>query len=519
MSFDDKIILFLNGDYPRWVDDLMIVCSDRFVWLPLYAILAVCVVQKLGWKRGLVILAFCGMAIGLADWVCATAIRPYVGRVRPIHPDNPISSMLRNVNGVPRSFSFPSCHASNTIALATFMSLVFRKKRVIIGLYCWSALVCFSRLYMAAHYLTDILAGAFIGATIATGLYFAARGINRRYFAAVILLFSCGSASAETFKFEYAGEMNSIFDNREGKGLYTPAKTYFLTRLAPEVGFSVCEGVHRVMAGVVWTQPIGCEWDGKKVVPTVYYRYQKDHVSGSLGMFPRTQLIEQLPEYLVSDSTRYFQHNIRGAMVQYHDDRGFFEALCDWRGMQSETRREAFAIIAQGQWHKGLIQVGGHGMLNHLALAKDAPGQYVNDNIILNPYFGMDFMPIMNPSAKFKSLYFRVGPIASMTRDRHDMEWINSLGGRMELQAEWWRLKLRNVASFTNKPLFPLFDRHSILLNEGEPYYASKFYNRTELSGLLCSYRDIVSLTASLDFHVARREFMFYQRLILTVRI
>ena len=519
MSFDDSIILAINGDYPKWVDDLMIICSDRFVWLPLYALLALYVVRQIGWKQGLMMLAFCGMAIGLADWVCATAIRPYVCRLRPISPDNPISPMLRIINGVPRSYSFPSCHASNTVALAMFMSLVFRRRWVTISLFSWSAIICFSRLYMGAHYLTDILAGAAIGAVIATGLYYAARGINRRYLAMGLLMITCSGASAETFKFEYSGEMNAIFDNREGKGLYTPAKTYFLTRLAPEIGVSVDEGIHRVMAGVVWTQPIGCEWDGNRVVPTVYYRYQRDHISGSLGMFPRTQLIEELPEYLVSDSTRYFQHNIRGAMVQYHDDRGFFEALCDWRGMQSRTRREAFAIIGQGQWHHGIFQVGGHGMLNHLALAKDAPGQYVNDNIILNPYFGMDFMPIISAESKFKSLYFRVGPIASMTRDRHDMKWINSIGGRLEVNAEWWRLRLKNVFTYADKPLFPLFDRLSILLNEGEPYYASKFYNRTELSGLLCSYRDIVSLTASLDFHVAQSEFMFYQRLILTVRI
>ncbi|MDE6033749.1 MAG: phosphatase PAP2 family protein, partial [Muribaculaceae bacterium] len=227
MNFDDSIILAINGDYPKWVDDLMIICSDRFVWLPLYALLALYVVRQIGWKQGLMMLAFCGMAIGLADWVCATAIRPYVCRLRPISPDNPISPMLRIINGVPRSYSFPSCHASNTVALAMFMSLVFRRRWVTISLFSWSAIICFSRLYMGAHYLTDILAGAAIGAVIATGLYYAARGINRRYLAIGLLMITCSGASAETFKFEYSGEMNAIFDNREGKGLYTPAKTYF----------------------------------------------------------------------------------------------------------------------------------------------------------------------------------------------------------------------------------------------------------------------------------------------------
>lgn len=518
-SIDDNIILLVNGDYPRWVDDIMIILSDRYVWLPLYALLAVCVIRKFGWRYGLVMLAVCGAAVGLTDWTCAKGIRPYVGRLRPLHPDSPISQLLKNINGVPRSFSFPSCHAANTIALATFMSLLFRNRLATIGLSLWAVIICVSRIYMGVHYPSDILGGALIGACIACIFYFTATKIKARYFAPLLLLICSSNTQAETFKFEYNGEMNAIFDNREGKGKYTPAMTYFLTRLAPEVGFSVDSGVHRVMAGVVWTQPIGCEWDGNRVVPTVYYRYTRAHVSGSLGMFPRTQLKEAFPEYLVSDSTRYFQHNLRGALIQYADDRGFFEAVCDWRGMQSRTRREAFAIIAQGRWQNKIWQVGGTGMLNHLALAKDAPGQHVNDNIIINPYFGVDFMPVIAPAARFHSLYFQVGPIVSLTRDRADMQWITSAGVRAVVNAEWWRLRLRNVFSMTNKPLFPLFDRHSILLNEGEPYYASKYYNRTELSGLLCSYRNIVSLNASLDFHVAQSEFMFYQRLILTVKI
>lgn len=519
LSIDDKIILFVNGDYPSWVDDLMIVLSDRYVWIPLYAVLAVWVVRKLGWKQGLAMLAVCGMAIGLSDWISATAIRPYVGRLRPLHPDNPLSEMLRVVKNTPQSYSFPSCHASNTIALATFMSLIFRDRKVTCGLFSWAFLVCLSRVYLAVHYPSDILAGALIGATIATVLYFGAMKIKSKFFASLLLCFCVGTAHAETFKFEYSGEMNAIFDNREGKGLYTPAKTYFLTRLAPEVGFSVDSGRHKVMAGAVWTQPIGCEWEGKRIAPTVYYRYTGSHVRGTLGMFPRTQLIEELPEYLVSDSTRYFQHNLRGALIQYIGDEGFIEAVCDWRGMQSRTRREAFAIIAQGKWQRGLLQAGGTGMLNHLAKAKGASDQYVNDNIIINPYVGVDFMPLTSPSARFKALNLHVGPIMSLTRDRENMQWITSAGVRAVADVQWWRLRLHNVFTFTDKPLFPLYERHGYLLNEGEPYYASKFYNRTELSGLLCSYRNIVSLNASLDFHVARSEFMFYQRLILTVKI
>ncbi len=519
-SIDDRIILFVNGEYPPWVDQIMILLSDRYVWIPLYVVLALCVMKKLGWKQGLIMLCVCGLAVGLSDWICATAIRPSVARLRPLHPDNPISEYLRIVKRVPRSFSFPSCHAANTFALSTFMSLILRRRLIVGLLFAWAILVCISRAYMAVHYPSDLLAGATIGASIALASFYSAKAIKGRYFAPLLLLCLSQPASASVpLKFEYGGEFNAIFDNREGKGLYTPARTYFLTQLAPEIGFSLDRGRHRVMGGAVWTQPIGCEWEGKRISPTVYYRYAAERLRASIGMFPRTQLIEELPEYLVSDSTRYFQRNLRGAMIQYVGPEGFFEAVCDWRGMQSRTRREAFALIAQGRWQRGLIQAGGTAMLNHLALAKGAKDQHVNDNIIANPYFGLDFMPLLPAPLRFKALSVQVGPIASLTRDRGDMKWLSSVGARAVVDIKWWRLGLRNVLSITDKPLFPLYDRYSNLLNEGEPYYASDFYNRTELSGLLVGYRDIVALHASLDFHVARSEFMFYQRLILTVKI
>lgn len=519
-SLDDRISIFVNGHYAPWLDDLMILFTDRYVWIPLYCVLALIVMRKYGWKHGLVMLAMCGAAVGISDWVCATAIRPYVARLRPLDPGNPLSEYLRSVNGCPKSFSFPSCHAANTFALSAFMTLLLRSRRVAVGLFIWATMVCCSRIYLGAHYASDILCGALIGTVIAFLVYFACKKMTAKWAILPLLFiipFSAGAA--EKVKFEWGGEFATIFDNREGSARNTPAQTYFLTRLAPEIGLSFDKKRHKIMAGAVWTQPIGCEWEGKRISPLAYYRYSSSHVSASLGMFPRSQLIQKLPEYLESDSTAYFQYTLRGAMIQYVGKEGFFEAVCDWRGMQTRNRREAFAVIAQGEWRRKLLLAGGHAMLNHLALAKGAENQYVIDNIIANPYIGVDFLPLIAPSARFSRLELKTGLLAGLTRDRGDKIWRNSVGFRGVLDVEWWRLGLRNTVYVANNPLFPIHDRYGTLLNEGEPYFSEKFYNRTELSGLLVSYRDMVRLKAELDFHVTTRDFMFYQRLVLTVNI
>jgi len=524
LSFDEQLLLACNSYHTPWLDDVMMAITGKWIWVPLYAVLAGLLFYRCGWRRALILLAGVVLTITLADQVCAGMIRPAVARLRPCDVDNPLSALVISVNGyAPQSYSFPSCHAANTFALALFLSLAYRNRGATWFMFLWAATVSYSRLYLGVHHPGDILAGVAIGMAIAAGVYWLTTKIKFCRKTAAVMAAILLPAAVQAQKFEWGGEFATVFDNREGNGAHTPAQTYFLTRLAPEIGVSLNHRTHRVMAGVVYTQPIGCEWEGHRLSPTLYYHYRRRHLSGSLGMFPRTQLLSPLPEYLVSDSTRYFQHNLRGALLQYQDCRGYFEMLCDWRGMQTSKRREAFAVIARGEWQpcKKIVRLGGTAMLNHLAKVKNAPAdQYVVDNMIANAWAGLDFRRSLRPWRNWHALSLRVGALTSLTRNRADNRWLSAVGIRAELDATFWRFTLRNVAWVGNRPLYPLYGKFGPQLSEGEPYYSSKWYNRTELSCLLLSWRKTVSLRAELDFHLAdKSDFMFYQRLLLTVRI
>lgn len=519
---DEKIILLLNGNHTPWMDAVMLFVTNRFVWIPFYLLLVVFLVKKYGWKQGLIWTAAAGAAVGLSDWFCASVIRPEVARLRPCSPDNPFSQFITIIGGQrPRSFSFPSCHAANSVALATIMALVVRRRWFTLTMGIWALALCTSRAYLAVHYPSDLLVGALIGALFACLIYIGVKaGLRRWPISAAALLFAPMALQAQKPNPEWGGEFATVFDNREGDSKLTPARTFFLTRLSPEVGLSIDHGRHRVMGGAVWLQPIATPWREGSLSPTLYYRYRSRKVGGYMGMFPRTALLRQLPEYLVSDSTRYVQHNLRGAMIQVHSRHGFFEALCDWRGMQSASRREAFAIIAQGEWRHGIVRLGGTAMLNHLANTKPVmEGQNVVDNMVGNLYTAIDFSPLLCPCSRWHNIRIEAGPIGSLSRDRNDRQWLSTIGLRTQINAGFWRFNLRNVTYASARPLFPLFGRFGTQLHEGEPYYSSKFYNRTELSALLTSYRDVVALKAEADFHTTASGFMFYQRLILTLKI
>ena len=113
----------------------------------------------------------------------------------------------------------------------------------------------------------------------------------------LLLAFGLPLFAASGVDFTWDVGFESVFDNREGSSDCSAAKTYFFTSLTPEAGVKFTE-TDRVAGGVVWFQPIGCEFYGQKVSPTLYYRHSGKRWRFSMGMFPRTQLVEEMPGYL-----------------------------------------------------------------------------------------------------------------------------------------------------------------------------------------------------------------------------
>ncbi|MDE7119078.1 MAG: hypothetical protein K2O10_00545, partial [Muribaculaceae bacterium] len=274
-------------------------------------------------------------------------------------------------------------------------------------------------------------------------------------------------------------------------------------------------------AGAVWYQPLTNDCAGAKVQPPLYYRHDGGSRSPwrfSMGMFPRTQLRQQMPAFLWSDSLAYTQRNIRGALMQYEHRRGFIDAYIDWRGMQSATTREAFNVVVHGRWQPRRqcpVIVGGHAMMNHFALRDNAPAdEHIVDNFVVNPYAGVD----LSGRTACDSLAVRLGPLVTIERNRaNDAGWKSPVGAWAEAFVSWRWLAVKNTFYYGGRQ-FASYIPFRGDLYQGEPFFQSRFYNRTDIFGRI--YRNRwVDLQASLDFHVADGSFIFYQRLMVRVNI
>ena len=171
LSLDQSWLLVINSWHAPWADTLMWWVSNRYVWLPLYALLITLVFRRFGWKKALIILLGFGAAVGLSDFVSSGLIKPRVCRLRPTH-DPALMDMVHLVRDYRGGmYGFVSSHAANTMACALLFSLLWKDRRATLLLMLWVALNCYSRMYLGVHYPLDIACGLLVGALMAWMVY------------------------------------------------------------------------------------------------------------------------------------------------------------------------------------------------------------------------------------------------------------------------------------------------------------------------------------------------------------
>ena len=184
LSMDQKLLFLINREWtnPLW-DRLMALTSSLPAWMPVLVLAGLAALWRGGF-RARAFLVVAGLIVGINDGVVAKTVKRLADRPRPhqvlagvrvldlaktkfptprlLAVAQPVQEKLSRPTGdldKVEGRSFPSSHCMNTISIALVAAAFYRRRG-------WLAfgpalLVSYSRVYVGAHWPSDIVTSIF----------------------------------------------------------------------------------------------------------------------------------------------------------------------------------------------------------------------------------------------------------------------------------------------------------------------------------------------------------------------
>jgi undecaprenyl-diphosphatase len=156
-SIDLAIFYFFNHSLSLPIlDNFFSILTNVNNWFITYVIL-LGLTWKYGGKRGKIAVIITLLMVAVTDQTGYRLLKEFFARPRPCDVLTDVITPL----GCTGTYSFPSNHALNNFAVATYFSFLFPQFRGV--LFIAATLIAISRVYLGLHYPSDIIGGAIIG--------------------------------------------------------------------------------------------------------------------------------------------------------------------------------------------------------------------------------------------------------------------------------------------------------------------------------------------------------------------
>lgn len=164
ISLDQELFIYLNGLGVESWDAFWMFYTTKFNWIPFYALLLYLLFKHKNLRPFLVTIISIALMITFTDQV-TNLFKGGFMRLRPCHePD--VAEFMRLVKAsCGGRHGFFSGHSSNSMALAIFIGLTFKRtyKFLFPLMIFWALFMAYSRIYVGVHYPLDVFCGALFG--------------------------------------------------------------------------------------------------------------------------------------------------------------------------------------------------------------------------------------------------------------------------------------------------------------------------------------------------------------------
>lgn len=329
-----------------------------------------------------------------------------------------------------------------------------------------------------------------------------------------IMVLICQTGRSQHVGYEVNAQ--GFFDNSEGDHHYRVADTYSGFRIQPQLNISTNDNKHQLVGGYDALLESGAHqsFDGNGLL--AYYQYDTEQLRILMGKYPRRLQQEEMEDYLLCDSLKYYRPYMTGFDFLYRHTSGYFEAFLDWTAKRTETVREQFMAGILTRFNQGPFFWGLNGYYYHWAneLHGSAMGHSPHDNLLAHPYIGISRQ---NPWL-IDSLEVRTGLLVQCDRDRAtDHKWHVLPGFLGEAEAYWKRFGVKQLLYLGKRQQYYGQDGFGQYY-WGDTYYRSPYYWRSDLSYMIVSDQH-VKLKFGLVFHLSDHGLHYHQMLTLSANI